>query len=138
MQMLQTTALPQLHRLNEHIFFQQDGAPAHFAVRVRRLLDAELPNRWIGRQGSVDWPARSPDLTPMDFFFWGVFKDSVFSQSPRTVADLRRLISECCQQMDNNKALRKRVCRSLRPELELLSYFSMLIQSFNLFIKCVP
>lgn len=52
----------------ENIFFMQDGAPPHFARPVRDFLDHEFPNKWIGRRGFIEWPARSPDLTPLDFF----------------------------------------------------------------------
>jgi len=47
----------------EHMFFQQDGAPAHNAIIVRQKLNEMFPNRWIGTYGVVPWPARSPDLS---------------------------------------------------------------------------
>lgn len=50
------------------VFYQHDGAPAHFTWNVRRHLDAEYGPRWIGRGGPVQWPPRSADLTPLDFF----------------------------------------------------------------------
>lgn len=28
-----------------------------------------VSNRWIGRVGFIDWPLRSPDLTPLDFLW---------------------------------------------------------------------
>lgn len=31
-------------------------------------LNVEYPNRWIERGAVVTWPARSPDLTPNNFF----------------------------------------------------------------------
>lgn len=55
------------------IIFQQDGAPPHYHRDVRNYLDHQYPGRWIGRRGAVEWPARSPDLTPMDFFFVGIY-----------------------------------------------------------------
>jgi hypothetical protein len=30
------------------------------------------------------WPARSPDLNPCDFLFWGCLKDKVYNRNPRT------------------------------------------------------
>jgi hypothetical protein len=36
-----------------------------------------LPGQWIGRRGSVAWPARSPYLVPLNFYFWGYVKDKV-------------------------------------------------------------
>ena len=33
---------------------------------------------WIGRGGTIAWPPRSPDLTPLDFSVCGYVKDKVF------------------------------------------------------------
>lgn len=63
--------LPQLLDNNENrqeLWFQHDGAPPHFARQARTTLNEIFGNRWIGRDGPVNWPARSPDLTPLDFF----------------------------------------------------------------------
>ena len=49
------------------MWFQLDGAPAHFSVGVRNILDEKFPNRWIGRHGPVAWPHRSPDLSKLDY-----------------------------------------------------------------------
>ncbi|GFV86725.1 uncharacterized protein TNCV_3964551 [Trichonephila clavipes] len=38
------------------MWFQQDGAPAHFSISVRNHLDATCGERWIGRGGPVHWP----------------------------------------------------------------------------------
>jgi hypothetical protein len=103
--MLRDTVIPQLKRQhdNDDFFFQQDKAPPHYAVTVRKFLDEQLPNRWIGRRGPVEWPPRSPDLTPKDFFFWAVVKDKVFSRKPRNVYDMIRCIREACQDTNDNQ-----------------------------------
>lgn len=75
------------------IWFQQDGAPPHYRIDVRHYLDLTFPNRWIGRRGSLEWPARSPDLTPLDFFLWGYVKSMVYKTKPRDIVDLRRKIT---------------------------------------------
>ena len=95
-EMLANFLLPQilsLPRANE-IWFMQDGASSHYANIVRNFLDTHFANRWIGRRGSVDWPPRSCDLTPMDFFLWGYVKDLVYSTSPRTLLELKYRIVE--------------------------------------------
>ncbi|VVC38982.1 Hypothetical protein CINCED_3A007303 [Cinara cedri] len=53
---------------SDEFVFQQDGASPHWKLEVRRYLNGELPQRWIGRKGTDDlaihpWPPRSPDLT---------------------------------------------------------------------------
>ena len=68
--MLQEQLLPLLQQQGgvKDLYFQQNGVPAHYAKLVRDWLDANLPNRWIGRRGPFEWPSRSPDLSSPDFF----------------------------------------------------------------------
>ena len=80
--MLENWLMPQLNDDSNDYIFQQDGSPARYKD-VRRYLNRNLPQRWIGRTGKEDdalmrWPPRSPDLTPCEFFFWGFVKDTVF------------------------------------------------------------
>lgn len=77
-------------------WFQQDGAPPHFAIAVRNYLDAQFPGRWIGRRGSIEWPARSPDLTPLDFFLWGHLKSKVYETAPSNIQELKQRITDEC------------------------------------------
>ena len=37
-------------------------------------LNDTFGNRWIGRGDLIAWHPRSPDLTPLDFHFWGIWK----------------------------------------------------------------
>ncbi|GBO16290.1 hypothetical protein AVEN_146960-1 [Araneus ventricosus] len=46
------------------------------------------PARWIGHGGPVAWPPRSPDLNPLDFFFWGHMKSSVYETPVDFAEDL--------------------------------------------------
>ena len=53
----------------QRLIFQQDGAPAHNRRVARGFLDQMFPNLWIGTYGPLArFPARSPDLTILDFF----------------------------------------------------------------------
>lgn len=49
-----------------------DGALAQYVHQVWQYLQNVLPRRWIGRRDAVEWPARSHDLTPLNYFFWGL------------------------------------------------------------------
>jgi hypothetical protein len=64
--------------IKEPDWFLHDGAPAHFSRNVREILDNQYPQPWIGRAGQHHWPARSPDLNPLDFFLWGYLKSIIF------------------------------------------------------------
>jgi hypothetical protein len=50
-------------------------APPYFCHHIRNQLDREMAGRWIGRGGSIAWPPRSLDLTPLDFFLWSYMKN---------------------------------------------------------------
>lgn len=102
--LLQTSIVPDLieafpdpnnpHHLSDRLIFQQDGAPPHYALQVRRFLDNTFPGRWIGRRGPIEWPPRSPDLTPLDFFLWGHLKNKVYIDRPQNLQDLVERIRE--------------------------------------------
>jgi len=96
--MLRNEIIPKIREvLNDGFdsaWFQQDGAPPYYGRNVRTLLDEEFPRRWIGRRGRIEWPARSPDLTPLDFFLWGNLKSKIYQTKPDDLADLRHRIVE--------------------------------------------
>ena len=50
-------------------WFQQDDTGPQYARLVRNYLHEVILNHWIGRRGTIEWPARSSDLTPPDYFF---------------------------------------------------------------------
>ncbi|KAJ8962097.1 hypothetical protein NQ318_018051 [Aromia moschata] len=70
------------------MWYLHDGAPPHFVRQVRDFLNVEYPNRWIGRNGPIHWPARSPDLTPCDFYLWGHMKQLVYSEPVNSIEEL--------------------------------------------------
>lgn len=74
--------------VRRNMWFQHDGAPAHFGLAVRRDLNRSFPQRWIGRGGPVPWPPRSPDLSSLDFFLWGALKAIVYHDPVESEMDL--------------------------------------------------
>lgn len=88
--------------LLERIWLQQDGASPHYSIAVRAYLDERFPEKWIGRGGPVAWPARSPDLTKLDFFLWGFIKEKVYKTSPTTKEDMKVRIRNAIQSIDEN------------------------------------
>ena len=83
--------VPLLVRRN--MWFMHDGCPAHVSHPVREHLDRTFPQRWIGRGGFIQWPPRSPDLNPMDFFLWGHLKDRVYATEVDNIDELRHRIN---------------------------------------------
>lgn len=100
---------------NRNFILQQDGAPPHYGRQVRSWLDEKFANAWIGRRGWIEWPPRSPDLSPLDFFLWGVIKNTVYSVKPRTLEDMRQRIQEAITAIDLELVIK--VCQSVPSRL---------------------
>ena len=64
---------------------------------ARRWLDHTFKARWMGRAGPIPWPARSPDLSPLDFWLWGYLRDQVYRQQLDTLRELRMAIENAIQ-----------------------------------------
>lgn len=116
--------ISQLHgpRWMERTWFQMDGAPAHSVVEARERLNRMFNERWIGRYGPRRWPARSPDLTPLDFFLWGFVKDEVYAQNVDTVEELRERIEmafEKLRTMTSDGSLLQRVRNNMQRRLTM-------------------
>ena len=73
----------------DSMWFQQDGATSNTAHVTIDLLKSKFDERLISRNGPVDWPPRSCDITPLDFFLWGYVKSLVYANKPTTLEELR-------------------------------------------------
>ncbi|GFX44181.1 uncharacterized protein TNCV_4119771 [Trichonephila clavipes] len=88
-----------ISELNNHdvqeLWFQQDGAI--------HLLKDTFGDRLISRCGPVNWPPRSCDLTPLDYFLWDYVKSLVYADKPQTLDyledNIRRVIADIRPQM---------------------------------------
>ncbi|GFY08664.1 uncharacterized protein TNCV_810971 [Trichonephila clavipes] len=96
--------IPELNNHNvQELWFQQDGATYHTARATIDLLKDTFGDRLISRFGPVNWPPRSCDLTPLDYFLWGYVKSLVYADKPQTLDHLedniRRVIADIRPQM---------------------------------------
>ncbi|GFT74138.1 uncharacterized protein TNCV_3708381 [Trichonephila clavipes] len=85
---------------------QQDGATCHTARATIDLLKDTFGDRLISRFGPVNWPPRSCDLTPLDYFLWGYVKSFVYADKPQTLDHLE----------DNIRHVRH-VIADIRPQM---------------------
>ncbi|GFY31611.1 piggyBac transposable element-derived protein 4 [Trichonephila clavipes] len=93
--------------LNNHdvqeLWFQQDGTTCHTARATIDLLKDTFGDRLISRFGPVNWPPRSCDLTPLDYFLWGYVKSLIYADKPQTLdhleENIRRVIADIRPQM---------------------------------------
>ncbi|GFG37993.1 hypothetical protein Cfor_02876 [Coptotermes formosanus] len=120
--MLETWLIPQLRDrgLVDDVWLQHDGAPAHFALSVRDVLNEHFPGRWIGRgsptlPAPMPWPPPSPDLTTPDNSLWGIIKGRAaarrYNNLRRAVEDAFRTITPKMLQLMSQRTLRRiRLC----------------------------
>ncbi|CAI6371226.1 unnamed protein product [Macrosiphum euphorbiae] len=74
---------PKLYDMDtEDMWFQQDGATCHTARATMDILRERFEGMVISRNGDINWPPRSCDLTPLDFFLWGYLKSHVHANKP--------------------------------------------------------
>ncbi|KAL1454591.1 hypothetical protein WDU94_010811 [Cyamophila willieti] len=80
------------------MIFQHDGCPAHGTNRVKRHVQQMFRLIIALRGGTIPWPPRSPDLTPLDYFLWGYSKDLVYNnQAPiESVDEVKRSVRAAC------------------------------------------
>ncbi|GFX49530.1 uncharacterized protein TNCV_4901721 [Trichonephila clavipes] len=90
------------HNVTE-LWYQQDGQTYHTARAIIDLLKYTFGDRLISRLGPVNWPPRSCDLTPLDYFLWGYVKSLVYADKPQTLDHLedniRRVIADIQPQL---------------------------------------
>ena len=94
LEMLKSFFIPELfnfytqHDLDPSEFWMmQDGARCHTTrnaqVNVIDYIGLQFGQRTLGERLGEHWPARSPDLTPCDFFLWGYLKEQVYKEGPQ-------------------------------------------------------
>ncbi|GFW07021.1 uncharacterized protein TNCV_3692171 [Trichonephila clavipes] len=91
--------------ISDLYFFKNDEGH-NVTVNARATIDLlkdTFADRLISRFGPVNWPPRSCDLTPLDYFQWGYVKSLVYADKPQTLDHLedniRRVIADIRPQM---------------------------------------
>lgn len=67
------------------------------AQLLSELFGSRLLINGAERFDGIEWPPRSPDLTPCDFFLFDSIKDRVYREMPVNREDLIRKIVEVCE-----------------------------------------
>lgn len=104
--------------LRNNMWYMQDGAPPHFSLDVRQHLNQVFGNKWIGRGGPIPWPARSPDLNPLDFFVWGYLKSLVYRTPVDNIEDLRERIVAGCEVIRQKPGVFEKMRQSMRKRMD--------------------
>ena len=91
----------------------QDGVPPHRRRVVTKRLTELFGDRVIALNRPAEWPPRSSDLTPLDFFFWGHLKSKIFATPPANLHELQqRIVTEV-------DTLRERALNNMRRRATL-------------------
>lgn len=103
------SALPSAMAFRRLHFRMYNTGSVHGRDQYRVDLNMEYGDRWIGRGGPVNWPARSPDLTPLDFFLWGAVKQFVFKKTCDTEPEMRLRIEAAFNELKTDASVLRRV-----------------------------
>uniref|UniRef100_A0A8C4Q5Y6 DUF4817 domain-containing protein n=1 Tax=Eptatretus burgeri TaxID=7764 RepID=A0A8C4Q5Y6_EPTBU len=78
-------------------WFMQDGAPLHTAGDTITFLWQLFRNELVSLGTIHEWAPHSPDLNPLDYWFWGAAKGSVYANHLATLDDLKQDVSKSLQ-----------------------------------------
>jgi len=94
--------------------WQQDGAPPHTAKNTQDWLENNC-NDWIKKD---EWPAKSPDLNPMDFGIWGILlsKLAEMRQDIKTLTDLKSCLRSAWEDIQLSTV--KKICLNWGKRLQ--------------------
>ncbi|KOC69141.1 hypothetical protein WH47_07592, partial [Habropoda laboriosa] len=92
------------------------GCPAHNARPAREVLNRMFSNRLDrSRWHRINWPVRSPHLTPLHFsFLRGTSKEKVYRDVPTTPENMRQRIIAACSTMNDDAYLHETIRQSVR------------------------
>ena len=101
--MLETVLWPQIQNMR-NIWMQQDGAPPHMPARA--WLQDKFQGRVISRLTPNPWPARSPDLSCLDYWFWGVAMEEIRRSKPPTLTELKKTVESFADSLEKKEVLK--------------------------------
>lgn len=106
--MLQTVVWPQVKAVatRKSYWFQQDGATVHTTVAARSWLQQKFGDRVISRLTAHPWPAKSPDLSPLDYWFWDVAMADLRKTPPASLRDLKTTVEALADSMEEEEVSR--------------------------------
>lgn len=109
-EVLEAHVVPYMGLEGENFTLMQDNARPHAAAQVRQYCEE------VGIR-TMNWPARSPDLNPIEHV-WDSLKKAVYARNPvpTTVAALRTAISQEWNNIPQDRLIT--LIRSMRNRLE--------------------
>uniref|UniRef100_V5GT01 Transposable element Tc3 transposase n=1 Tax=Anoplophora glabripennis TaxID=217634 RepID=V5GT01_ANOGL len=113
---------PFVNQLEENeitnFYFQQDGARAHTAGETMNMLREVFQNRLISLNAEHEFPPRSCDITPCDFFLWPYLKNTIFELPIPDLNHLQARLIDKIREINNTPSILENVFNSLRNRCE--------------------
>ena len=97
----------------ENWIFIQDGASSHTSNLVQNFLEETIPRRFVKKD---EWPPKSPDSNPLDYYFWSKVKSEVykgrlnnpFKTEKEMVSRIKTVWKDCASDLQEiRKAMRE-------------------------------
>ena len=66
----------------------QDGDPAHCTTEAMGFLVEKFRGRVLSCETDIEQSVHSPDLNPLDFYFWALTQMRVYTTKPSTIAEV--------------------------------------------------
>lgn len=119
LQMLRSYLVPALRRRNalDITVFQQDGAAPHTARDVLAWLQTRFPAGVISLRTDRPWPARSPDLNPLDFYLWGALKEEIKTADLSTLDTMKIAIRNAIRSINRQPEVLRSVISNFKFRL---------------------
>ena len=70
-----------------------------YSLATIDVLRPVFEDRIISHRADVVWPARSWDLTPLDYYLWGAVKAKCYADKPDTIDALKGNIREAIDEI---------------------------------------
>ncbi|KAF2359491.1 hypothetical protein FHG87_009754 [Trinorchestia longiramus] len=111
---METVVLPWMVQMTRDrpCVWQQDSAPCRVSNRSLAWLEEHCYDLVTKHQ----WPPRSPDLNPMDYFSWCLLENQTNRYPYTTKASIIASIKEHCTSVD--REIVKKACGSFRTRIE--------------------
>ncbi|KAJ4450686.1 hypothetical protein ANN_02115 [Periplaneta americana] len=104
------------HDDRDWINLAQDRDQWRAYVRAAMAISCKQTTTTVDATIQVQWPPRSPDLSPLYFFMWGTVKDSVYQNILTTPDDMQQRIRQACVSIQ--PATRRAVIQSFENAFE--------------------
>ena len=79
------------------IFLPTRRAPCNC---VNSCLESVLSGRFISRRTEILWHVHSPDLSPLDYWLWGLLEKDIGEEKPKNIAQLKLLVKAKAERIE--------------------------------------